>query len=630
LSTDDARAHFGVGAASHIDSLLITWPDGKTQLLNNLPVDTTILMSYKDATQSKKVDTFQPDSALFTNVSSRYGIKYKPKERDFVDYNIQPTLPHKLSQYGPGIAVGDVDNNGFEDFYLGGSSGNPGVFFMQSALGKFTLDSTRFLQHEDRLHEDMGVLLFDADNDKDLDLLIVGGSYEIPPNHPISNDQLFTNNGKGRFSRNADALPKDSTNGSCVRAADIDGDGDLDLFVGGRVVSGAYPRTPKSFILKNHNGKFSDVTREYCEELQYLGMVTDALWSDFDNDGKVDLVVAGEWMPVTFFKNTGKGLIRIKNPATDSHLGWWNSLTAGDFDNDGDIDYVAGNFGLNTNYKASAEEPITILAKDLDNNGSLDAMVFCYLRAEDGSMQPFPMATKDDMAGQMISIRKKYPTYKAYAAATMNDLWNKSDRQGAIMMEANDMASSYIENRGNNQFLIKPLPLQAQVAPVYGMISQDMDADGNLDVILVGNDYGVEPFSGRHDAFMGLCLKGNGKGEFVPLTVAASGFFVNGDAKGLAQIHTAKNEQLLVATQNQDSLVAFSKNKLSANSVSKWVTLNQDDYAAEIVYKDGRKRRVEFYYGSTYLSQSTRKIPFEKAFEKITIINFKGVKRQVL
>ena len=270
------------------------------------------------------------------------------------------------------------------------------------------------------------------------------------------------------------------------------------------MVSGGYPQAPRSFLLKNNHGKFVDVTDEYCPQLKNIGMITDALWSDFDNDGKVDLIVTGEWMPVTFFKNTGKGFVQIKNTGIENHTGWWNSLTAGDFDNDGDIDYIAGNLGLNTNYTASVEQPLTILAKDLDNNGSLDAMVFCYLKDVDGSMKPFPMSNKDDMVSQLISTRKKFPTYKAYAMATMDDIWSKEGRKDALMLQANDMQTSYIENEGNGKFSIKPLPLEAQTAPVYGMINDDIDGDGNLDVLMTGNDYGMEPYSGRHDAFNGL------------------------------------------------------------------------------------------------------------------------------
>jgi hypothetical protein len=418
LSTVDSKAHFGLGATTIADSLRINWPDGKTQLLTNLTADQVLQLSYKDAIELSTAPTQKTTKPLFTEATTSTGILFKHQEKDAVDYNIQPTLPHKLSQYGPGIAVGDIDGNGHDDFYIGGSAGNKGTFFMQDEKGHFTIDSTRISYESNIPTEEMGSLLFDADNDGDLDLYIVAGSYELSPKHPGNQDKLFLNNGKGLFKQDYTAVPEETANGSCVRAADFDKDGDLDLFVGGRSVSGAYPMTPRSFLLKNEGGKFVDVTEQYCPELKNAGMITDALWSDFDQDGNIDLVLTGEWMPVTFFKNSGTGFKNV-TAATgiDQHIGWWNSLTAGDFDNDGDIDYVAGNLGLNSPFKATAAEPMYVYAKDLDNNGKLDPMLFCYLKAEDGTRKPFPMHTRDDLVSAVNVIRKRYPTYKSFGKA---------------------------------------------------------------------------------------------------------------------------------------------------------------------------------------------------------------------
>ncbi|RYG51349.1 MAG: RNA-binding protein, partial [Chitinophagaceae bacterium] len=626
LSTMDNRAHFGTGVDSIIDKMVIRWPDGTIHISENFPVNQEIRFSYDAPQLELALD--KESKPLFAPAAKDHGIQFKPVERDFIDYTIQATLPHKLSQYGPGIAVGDIDKNGFDDFYIGGTSGNPGVFFLQDNKGQFKLDTTRIKRLPNELHEEMGVLFFDADNDGDLDLYAVGGSYEVPPDHAVAQDRLFINNGKGFFKLATNALPAEVTNGSCVRATDFDKDGDLDLFIGGRVVSGAYPTTPKSFLLKNNGGRFTDVTNTLSPGLQNIGMVTDALWSDFDNDGKMDLVVTGEWMPVVFLKNTGQSFVATKANGVDQNKGWWNSLTAGDFDNDGDVDYIAGNLGLNSNYKATPQEPMTLLAKDLDNNASLDAMLFCYMKAEDGTRKPFPMHTKDDLASQLVSIRKRFPTYKSFGVATMNDLWNEQDRKEAIINTATWMESSYIENKGQGKFEMRPLPVDAQAAPVFGMLAEDINQDGKLDLMLVGNDYGMEPYSGRHDAFNGLCLEGDGNGNFLSKNIAETGFFVPGDAKGLAKIHAATKNDLWIATQNQDSLLVFGKTVAGTNH--KWINLRADDSFAEVKYKNGSSRRLEFYYGSTFLSQSSRKLLIDKEAVAITLTSFKGVKRKVL
>ncbi|MEK6481007.1 VCBS repeat-containing protein [Catalinimonas sp. 4WD22] len=642
LSTVDARAHFGLGKATMVDSMRIDWPDGKSQLLTQIQADQTLTISYLDAKENPKNTSGYHEMPFYTSQAagqasslmtsaSQHGIRYKHQERDAIDYNIQRTLPHKMSQYGPGIAVGDIDDNGYDDFYVGGSAGNQGRFFMQDARGNFSVDTTRIAYADNSEAEDMGILLFDADNDQDLDLYVVSGSYEFPPDHSVNQDRLYINDGKGNYQISMTALPKLVSNGSCVRAADYDQDGDLDLFVGGRSVSGAYPLAPKSYILENEGGMFNDVTLQLCPQLQELGMISDALWSDFDQDGLVDLVIVGEWMPLTFLKNTGNLFENVNaSSGISEHTGWWNSLTSGDFDNDGDIDYVAGNLGLNSNYHASAKKPMTIYAKDMDDNGKIDPMVFCYMMAEDSTQKSFPMHTRDDMISQLVAIRKEYPTYKSFGRATMDDIWNAKAKEGAIKMQATHLQSSYIENLGNGKFSLKPLPKAAQMAPLYGMLSEDIDQDGKLDLLLVGNDYGIDPISGRHDAFNGLYMKGDGKGNFEALTIAQSGFFVPGDAKALAKVHSAQGKDLMIATQNQDSLRVFSNNSEINPVPHQWVSLNTDDFCADIVYHDNSRRHVEFYYGNTFLSQSSRKVKVDANVESVVITNFMGEKREVI
>jgi hypothetical protein len=357
-----------------------------------------------------------------------------------------------------------------------------------------------------------------------------------------------------------------------------------------------------------------------------IGMVSDALWTDYNQDGRIDLIVTGEWMPITFLKNTGSGLVP-ENVGVSGQVGWWNSLASGDFDNDGDLDYVAGNLGLNSNFKATDKEPMTIMAKDLNEDGKIDPNIFCYLKAEDGSRKPFPMHTRNDLIGQTITFRKRFASFKSYGAVTMGELWSDADTAHAIKFQSNNLQSSYLENQGNGKFKMKPLPLAAQLAPVYGMTADDVDNDGNLDLLLVGNDYGMEPLSGRHDAFNGLYLRGDGYGNFKELTIAQSGFFVQGDGKALVKIHSATGKDLYLASQNQDSLMVYAP-KISQPS-TKWLNLNAGDYSALITYTNNKKRRIEFPYGSGFLSQSSRKIAINKRVLKVVVTDFQRGTREL-
>lgn len=633
LSTVENAAHFGLGTHKKIDSLQVYWPDGKYQLLVNVQADQELTLNQKKAKDvpvqgiNQEVQLVSLES-LFQEVSGQYGIKFTHEEDDKVDFNVQSTLPHKFTQSGPGIAVGDVDGNGFDDFYIGGSAGNKGVFFLQDSRGEFSSTTDNIKLPEDKKQEDMGVLLFDADNDKDPDLYIVSGSYEYRSGAKEHQDRLYINNGKGQFAIDSTALPDFYASGSCVKAADYDRDGDLDLFVGGSVIPGRYPFPAKSYILKNEGGKFIDVTEDICLELQNAGIINDALWTDFDNDGQVDLIVVGEWMPVTFFKNNNGTFTNITSATGISeYKGWWNSLASGDFDNDGDIDYMAGNLGLNTNYKASEDQPLSVYAKDFDNNGSIDPVLAVYLKAEDGTMAPFPMHAKDDLTAQIRPMRKKFPKYGPYSLATIHDVLSPTDMEGALMLQATHFASSFIENEGNGQFKITSLPVEAQFAPVFGMLPNDFNHDGNLDVLLVGNNYGMEVTTGRYDAFRGLYLKGNGSGAFEP-TGIGSGFFVDGDAKGMAGIQGSDGEQLILVTQNQDELKVFATTGQEEKK-STGIPLKPLDAYAEILFDNGKKQRREFYYGATYLSQSARVLWVNEKVKSVIIYDYSGNKRQI-
>ncbi|MEO6330563.1 MAG: VCBS repeat-containing protein, partial [Ginsengibacter sp.] len=442
-------------------------------------------------------------------------------------------------------------------------------------------------------------------------------------------DWFYTNDGKGNFTFNETSFPKNYTSKSCVKAADFDNDGDLDLFLGGRVLPGKYPLPVNSFIYRNdsRNGtiKFTDVTKEVAPGLQNIGLTCDALWTDFDNDGWPDLIIAGEWMPVQFFKNKNG---RLENVSVASGInnekGWWNSITAGDFDNDGDIDYIAGNLGKNSFYRASHNHPVSIYAKDFDKNGGLDIITTLYLPDEKGILKEFPAQTRDDQTEQIPSLKKRFLTYKEFGAATFSDIFNKDEAKDALKLQANNFENSYIENLGNGKFKMSPLPVMSQLAPLYAMVTDDFNNDGNLDVAINGNDFGTEPGNGRYDALNGLVLLGNGKGNFSPLSILRSGLYIPGDGKALIKCKGGNDSYLLAASQNKGALKIF-----RSKSKQKIIPLLPDDKYCMYTLKNGKRRKEEFYTGGSFLSQSALFITSGEAISSIEIFNKKGAKRVI-
>jgi hypothetical protein len=469
-----------------------------------------------------------------------------------------------------------------------------------------------------------GILLFDCDNDGDLDLYAVSGGSETRAHSYNFRDRLFKNDGKGNFRNDTKAIPDIYISGTVVTAADYDRDGDLDLFIGGNVIPYSYPFSERSVLLQNRGGNFTDVTESAGKEFMSLGMVTSALWTDYDQDGWVDLLIAGEWMPIRMFRNT-EGI--FKEVSEELGLlrseGWWNSIHSGDFDQDGDIDYVLGNQGLNNRYVPTMEKSIYITAKDFDNNGIVDPIISAW---RDGDY--YPVHLRNDLFNQIRFMTVRYPQFIDYSVVKSDNLFSKEEMEGVFELKARIFESIFLIREDNGTYSRKILPFEAQFAPVNGILSSDFNHDDLPDLLMIGNNFSSESFNGAHDAFIGLYLEGDGKGAFTSKKANSSGFFVDGDGRALVSLFDKNMNRLIIASQNADSLKVF---KVSSPEDT-WTRFSPDtfDRLIKIYNLDGSEKLHELYYGSSYLSQSSRDFLINKSTtEKIIVIDYHGNSREI-
>jgi hypothetical protein len=555
LSSNDPVVHFGIAQSKKIDSLKVRWPDGKENLVKNIAVNKLFLVSYDDAV--RKTVNRQRTKELFTESTKR--VMQDPfvhRENEFNEYKDQLLLPHMFSRSGPFISVGDVNKDGEEDFYVGGAAGQSGILYLQRN-GKLVRKNNSAFE-KDKGYEDMGSSLFDADGDGDLDLYVVSGGSEFNEGSGMYNDRLYVNDGSGSFNRMP--LPQTISSGSCVVAHDIDADGDLDLFRGGQVVAGTYPKAPLSYLLINDKGKFIDATKDIAPDLAEVGMVNSAVWVDVDGDKSSELVIVGEWMPVKIFKYKQNKFIDITNEyGLEKTEGWWNKVIADDIDADGDQDLVVGNIGENYKFKASPEKPSQVFAKDFDNNGTNDIFLARYYK----DTLLVPIRGRECTSQQMPKIAQNFPTFLSFAKSDLPTILGK-DIESARHASAHLFSSILLVN-DNGKLKVKRLPTDAQLSAVTGIIVDDFDNDGKKDILLAGNKFDVEVETTAADASPGVFLKGTGPMEFKSIKSFESGFFVPYNVKDIQPIEINGNKTIVVGVNNEGIRFFSLGNRTSKN-----------------------------------------------------------------
>jgi len=545
-STVSAILHFGLGKETSVDSLQIVWLSGKEQMLKNIKTDQLITLNEKDATTKLKIaETNKP---IFEEIKSP--VNYHNAVNNINDFKRQPLLVNPLSFSGPCLAKGDVNGDGMEDIYAGGGSGQAGALYIQQKNHQF-IQKPQPAFDADKLCEDADAVFFDANGDGFIDLYVASGGYHnYTAEDSLLQDKLYLNNGHGDFKKSAaNALPLMRVSKSCVRIADINSDGHPDLFIGGRIIPGQYPETPPSYLLINNGkGQFENVISSIAPSLQKSGMITDAAWVDINNDKKPDLIVVGEWMPVTVFINANG---KLENKTNDyfnkEYSGWWNKLLIADLNGDGKQDLVIGNMGLNSQCKVSDTEPAEMFYKDFDNNGSVDPILCFYIQHKS-----YPYVSRDELLEQMSIMRTRFTDYKSYANATMKDIFSDEEIKDAKHLQANDLSTTYFESGTDGKFHEKALPIQAQFSPVYTITALDYDKDGNSDLLLCGNINQARLRFGKCDANYGVLLKGDGKGNFNYISQQQSGLNIWGDVRSVLNINN-----VLLFGINQKNIKAY-------------------------------------------------------------------------
>ncbi len=549
-SCSETIAHFGLGDETTVDEVRIIWPDGKTQTLIQKPKIDQLLTVDMDRANRQNFQK-PPSKTPFLDITSQSGIDFVHKENPFNDYAKEVLLPHSQSKLGPFIAVGDVNGDGFEDFFVGGALGQAGKMYLQDpTTGKFVPNPSQAWQQHQNM-EDMGALLFDADGDGDLDLYVAsGGGGDVEGQKHLLQDRLYLNDGKGQFSYAPDRLPKIDISSGRVKAADFDADGDLDLLVCGRTQPGKYPSPVSSLLLENQNGRFTEVSAQKAPDLQNIGMITDACWTDFNQDGRLDLILTGEWMPVVFLENQGGKLSRIDDTRLlpQNTTGWWYAIRAADVDGDGDTDYLLGNVGENNKFHPSEDHPLHLFFNDFDDNGTYDIVL-----SKDYHEKLVPVRGKECSTAQMPFVSEKFPTFRGFANASLEDIYGAEKLEKSLHYTAKTFTSYWMERTENGNFRLHRLPYPAQWSPVNAIVATDLDGDQRNDIILGGNMFQAEVETPAYDAGKGLWMEKQADGQWkAPINMEETGLYLPHDLKDLQLIHITpqKLPALLVANNN--------------------------------------------------------------------------------